>query len=170
MTARHANPDDFARLADGFGRRELIELLGVDRKTLRRWLAGKGRIPWAAYQLAFERSRYGLAERDSAEHFNRTMMRGELEALRAKVARLEAELVKQAELVNWSAANDPYTLRTDPRSSAQDRGEPAADGAVRVDLDRHHAVFEIGFGVAGQLVTRARAPREPDSESDADSG
>lgn len=116
--ARHADRDDFQRLADCFSRRELHELLGVDRKTLARWRAGTSRVPWCAVQLMHERSRYGLAERDAAEHFNRTMILQLNDALQRRVAWLEAELVRQAQLADWRCANDPYISPTDPRALA----------------------------------------------------
>lgn len=115
MSARHAHRDDFARLADEFPRRLLLEILGVDRATLRRWRTGRARVPWAAFQLLYERSRYGLAERDAAEHFNRTMLEQLNEALRERVAWLEAELRSQAALI-FGSANDPYIRPADPRA------------------------------------------------------
>lgn len=126
MAARHADRADFIRLSAEFPRRALLDLLGVDRATLRRWCSGATRIPWAAYQLVHERSRYGLAERDSAEHFNRSMLTARNNALQEKVARLESELVKQAELIDWRCANDPFISPTDPRTQNADRRAPPA--------------------------------------------
>lgn len=116
MASRHAHPDDFNRLADTFGRANLPKLLGVDRATIRRWRAGRARIPWAAFQLLYDRSHYGLAERDAAEGFNRQMIMLQVEALQRRVADLEAELRQQARLVDWGCANDPFVWPGDPRS------------------------------------------------------
>ncbi len=59
-----------------------------------------------------------MAERDSAEGFNRRMMQDLIHALQAKVDRLEALLAKQARLVDWGCANDPFISPTDPRTVA----------------------------------------------------
>lgn len=118
MAARYAQPEDFARLADDFPEPRLAALLGVDRKTIRRWRSG-ARIPWACFQLVFEHSRYGLAERDAAEQFNRVMLLQLNEALQTQVQELRAELARQARLVEWGSANDPFILPTDPRSSGK---------------------------------------------------
>lgn len=119
VPARYAHPDDFARLAGDFPEPRLAALLGVDKKTIRRWLSGAARIPWACFQLVFEHSRYGLAERDSAEHFNRTMLLQLNEALQTQVQELRAELARQARLIDWGCANDPFILPTDPRSTGK---------------------------------------------------
>lgn len=113
---RYAHHTDFAVVADCFTCTYAARIVGVTARTMQRWLAGKARIPWAAYQLLYEYSRYGLAERDSAEHFERTMICGELTALRSRVSELEAELLKQARLVDWGCANDPFILPGDVRS------------------------------------------------------
>ena len=116
MARRYGDQSDFTRLAEDFTQRELITLLGVDKQTIWRWRRGLTRIPWAAYQLLYEHSKYGLAERDSAEHFNRTMISQLNEALQRQVAELRAELARQASLVDWRCANDPYISPTDPRT------------------------------------------------------
>lgn len=113
---RYATADDFNVVAARVGE-NLVRLLGVDPRTLKRWRAGRSRIPWAAYQLAYEHSSYALAERDSEHQFQRTMLIGERDALLVKVAQLEAELVRQARLVDWGCANDPFILPTDPRAA-----------------------------------------------------
>lgn len=51
------------------------------------------------------------------ERFERQMILGERDALQQKVGRLEAELVRQAALVDWGCANDPFILPSDPRSA-----------------------------------------------------
>lgn len=125
MASRHAHRDDFMRLAEGFGRRELLATLGIDRATLRRWQAGRSRIPWAAYRLLFELSPYGRAERDAMENFQRACLLQLVEALQGKVERLEAQLVRQAQLVDWGCANDPFAWPTDPRTAtARPRAAP----------------------------------------------
>lgn len=116
-TSQRARPDDFFAIAAEFPQRALLALLGIDRATLRRWREGRVRIPWCAYQLVRERSSYGLAERDAAEHFNRRMILARCEALERRVRTLEAELLRQARMVNWGAANDPFAwAHADPRS------------------------------------------------------
>jgi len=115
-TSRHVHPGDFFLLADEFSRPALLDMLGIDRTTLRRWRDGDARIPWAAYQLLRECSRYGRAERDSAEGFNREMIRMQVDALQRRVAELEAELRRQARLIDWGCANDPFIDPRDPRS------------------------------------------------------
>lgn len=117
MTSRHAHRDDFFLIADELTRPALLLMLGIDRATLRRWRERRARIPWAAYQLVRERSRYGLAERDAAEGFNRAMLLMHAEALQRRVAELEAELVKQAKMIDWGCANDPFTRPNDPRAA-----------------------------------------------------
>jgi len=106
--ARYAHESDFNLVADCFTARDLPQLLGVSQATLKRWRCGKARIPWAAYQLLYERSPYGIAERDSAEQFNRYLIVAEREALRERVRYLERELDRQARAANWQCANDPY--------------------------------------------------------------
>lgn len=115
--AKFAHVDDFNRLADCFPAKNALEILGISDRTLRSWRAGARRIPWCAYQLLYDRSPYGLAERDSMERFERQMILGERDALQQKVGRLEAELVRQAALVDWGCANDPFILPSDPRSA-----------------------------------------------------
>ena len=113
---RKAHPDDFKRLTESFTTPELLKLLGIPKPTLKRWLAGETSIPWSAFQLAFDHSPYGLAERDAMEHYHRATMQGLVEALERKVAHLEALLRKQAKLVDWGCANDPFINPTDPRT------------------------------------------------------
>lgn len=117
MSRRFADRDEFRRISECFAARDLITILGITERTLKSWKAGSSRIPWAAYQLAFDHSAYGLAERDSMEGFNRRMMQGLVDSLKAKVSRLEAELVKMTRLVDWGCANDPFIRPTDPRSA-----------------------------------------------------
>lgn len=118
VAARYAHPEDFTRLTDDFTEPRLAALLGVDKKTIRRWRSG-GRVPWACFQLAFEHSRYGLAERDAAEHFNRVMLLQLNSALQSQVQELRTELARQARLIDWGCANDPFIIPTDPRSSGK---------------------------------------------------
>lgn len=115
---RFANRDEFCRIAQCHVERDLIKMLGVTEKTFKSWKAGSSRIPWSAYQLAFDRSPYGLAERDSMEGFNRRTMQALIDALQAKVDRLEAELVRITSMVDWGCANDPFITPTDPRVKA----------------------------------------------------
>ena len=107
--------EDFRLVAECFSRVEAARQLGVSLKTLARWCSG-ARVPWAAYQLLYERSKYGQGERDAAEGFERRMILAERDALRERVAKLEAELVKQAALIDWRCANDPYISPSDPRT------------------------------------------------------
>ena len=116
-TSRYASAADFDLVASRVGESVAI-LLGVDERTLKRWRAGRSRIPWAAYQLLYEHSSYGIANRDSAEQFERTMICGERDALRGRVAELEAELVRVSRLVDWGCANDPFISPADPRAAA----------------------------------------------------
>ena len=111
---RYAHATDFDILAQAVP--NAAEILGVDSRTIARWRSGRARIPWAAYQLLYDRSHYGLRERDSMEHFQRDMLVAERNALRAKVADLERALAAQAKLVDWGCANDPFVQPTDPRS------------------------------------------------------
>lgn len=117
QTARHAHPGDFFLIADELTQPALLVMLGVDRTTLRRWREGRARIPWAAYQLVRERSRYGLAERDSAERFNRAMLIMQVDALQRRVVYLEEELRSQSVLINWGCANDSFIDQRDPRAA-----------------------------------------------------
>ncbi len=114
---RFAHADDFCLLADGFTEASLVQLLGVTRQTIRRWRSGASRIPFTAYQLVRERSKYGLAERDASESFNRAALMGQVQALTNRVAFLEESLRAQARLVQWGCANDPFIDHVDPRSS-----------------------------------------------------
>ena len=114
--ARFAHASDFCAVADCFARQEAARILGVSERTLERWRAGRGRVPWAAFQLLYEHSRYGLAERDSLERFERNAILGERDALRERVMHLEAELVRISKLVDWGCANDPFVNPQDPRS------------------------------------------------------
>ena len=116
MALRYAHASDFNVVADCFARQEAAALLGVSLKTFQRWQRGAVRVPWAAYQLLYERSKYGLGERDAAEGFQRQAILGELEALRSRVLALESTLAAQSRLVNWGCANDPFITPTDPRS------------------------------------------------------
>lgn len=116
MACRYAHSGDFSLIADSYANTALCELLGIDRRTLGRWRLPGARIPWAAYQLASDRSRWGLAERDAAEDFNRTMIEGERDALRRQVEELREHLAAQAKLVDWQCANDPFVWPPDPRS------------------------------------------------------
>lgn len=116
IRTRFAHPDDFKLIAQTFAYPELLKLIGITRFTLKRWLAGRARIPWAAYQLAFEHSHYGLAERDAAEGFNRHCLEGLNRALTERVKWLEQLLIAQAKLVDWGCANDPFIHPADPRS------------------------------------------------------
>lgn len=110
--ARYAHVTDFSVVVDCFSRQEVSRLLGISNKTLSRWLSGKARIPWIAYQLLYDRSRYGLAERDSMERFERQALLGERRALLERVKSLEAELTRITALVDWGCANDPsYELK-----------------------------------------------------------
>lgn len=115
---RFADHEEFCRIAQCHVERDLIKLLGVSERTMKSWKAGTSRIPWAVYQLAFDRSPYGLAERDSMEGFNRRTMQALADALQAKVDHLESELVKMARMVDWGCANDPFIAPTDPRVKA----------------------------------------------------
>jgi hypothetical protein len=117
-TSRFASAPDFQVVADCYARQDLLRLLGVSSNTLQRWLDARARIPWAAYQLAYQNSKYGLAERDAAEQFNRRMLTGLAEALQARVTQLEHQLADQARLVDWGCANDPFIYPTDPRCRA----------------------------------------------------
>ena len=94
----------------------IARLLGVDDRTLKRWRSGRSKIPWAAYQLVYEHSSYAIAERASCEQFERSMILGERDALLRRVADLEGELLRQARLVDWGCANDPFISPADPRS------------------------------------------------------
>ncbi len=53
---RYADHDEFCRIAQCHVERDLIKLLGVSERTIKSWKAGSSRIPWAAFQLAFDRS------------------------------------------------------------------------------------------------------------------
>lgn len=117
-TSRHAHPSDFFLVADEFRERDLLKLLGISNATLTRWRVPGARIPWAAYQLVLDRSRYGLAERDAAENFNRQMLAMQLQALEERVRELSAVVAEQARLINWGCANDPFTSPHDPRSAS----------------------------------------------------
>ncbi len=141
MASRHAQRDDFFLIAEEFPRRVLLDLLGIDRRTLRRWRAGAARIPWAAYQLVRDRSQYGLAERDAMEGFNRSMLCGLVESLRARVAALEAELLEE-------------------RRKAGARRLPG------VDFDRQLAAVERRLRRIADCAARALTPREADREAD----
>src|SRR5690349_14620148 len=99
MASRYASRDDMRGVAECFAVRELIKLLGIDRRTLRRWLNGTSKVPWAAFVLAMEHSPFGLSERDASEGFNRYAITQENLALRSRVADLEALLTNQAKLV-----------------------------------------------------------------------
>ena len=113
---RFAHAEDFCLLANDFTEPSLVQLLGVSSKTLNRWRCGRSRVPWAAYQLVRDRSKYGLAERDAAENFNRTAILGLVHSLKERVAELEERLCAQARLVDWGCANDPFVDPADPRS------------------------------------------------------
>jgi hypothetical protein len=114
--SRYAHADDFCLLADDFQVPFLINLLGVNCKTIRRWRTGAARVPWAAYQLLYEKSKYGLAERDASEGFNRTALLGLVESLKARIASLEDCLERQAKMIDWGCANDSFIDPADPRS------------------------------------------------------
>ena len=114
-TSRYASAAEFDLVASRVAE-NVANLLGVDERTLKRWRAGRTRIPWAAYQLLYEHSTYGVSERDSAEHFQRQAIVGERDSLRSRVIELEAELVRISRLVDWGSANDPFISPTDPRS------------------------------------------------------
>ena len=114
--ARFAHASDFCTVSDCFARQEAARILGVAESTVERWRSGLGRVPWAAYRLLYEVSKYGIAERDSLENFQRSAILGEREALRQRVAQLEAALAAQAKLVDWRCANDPFIQPHDPRS------------------------------------------------------
>lgn len=111
-------PEDFFLIADEFRERDLLKLLGITQATLRRWRQPGARIPWAAYQLTLERSKYGLAERDASEGFNRQMLTMQLQALEDRVRELSAVVTEQARLINWGCANDPFINPADPRTAA----------------------------------------------------
>ena len=111
---RYAHATDFDVLVQAVP--DAAQILGVDKRTIKRWRSGKSRIPWAAYQLLYEHSHYGLRERDSMEQFQRDMLVAERNALRSKVADLERALAAQAKMVEWGCANDPFVQPTDPRS------------------------------------------------------
>lgn len=113
---RYAHTDDFFRLAEEFPEPRLLSLLGLDKKTIVRWRKRR-RIPWAYFQLLHDHSYYGIAEREAMEGFNRSMLTLQLESLERRVAELSAELVRQARLINWGCANDPFIHPQDPRSS-----------------------------------------------------
>lgn len=113
---RFAPVDEFQRIAQCYAQSDLRKLLGIGRRTLKRWLEGRTRIPWTAYQLAYERSHYGLAERDAAEGFNRTVLLQLNAALHERLANLERELASQARLIDWGCANDPFISPHDPRT------------------------------------------------------
>lgn len=113
---RSASVTDFRVVADAYAHADLVKLLGVSEATLRRWLEGRSRIPWAAYQLAYDHSKYGLAERDNMEHFQRQMLLGLNDALESRIAQLEQQLADQAKLVDWGCANDPFIIPNDPRA------------------------------------------------------
>jgi hypothetical protein len=114
---RYAHPDDFFRLAEEFHERDMRALLGLDKKTISRWRSSQRRIPWAYFQLLHDHSRYGLAERDAAEGFNRNMLTLQVESLQRRIAELSTELARQSRLVDWRCANDPFINPHDPRSS-----------------------------------------------------
>ena len=114
--ARYAHASDFAVVADCFSRAEIQSLLGVPCRTIDRWSSGQSRIPWSAYQLLLEHSKYGRTEDQVTNDFERQMILGERDALRDRVASLEAELIRISKLVDWGSANDPFVLPTDPRT------------------------------------------------------
>lgn len=114
--ARYAHASDFGAIADCFSRQEASRILGVPERTIARWRNGGSHIPWAAFQLLYEHSRYGLAERDAMEGFQRNALAAERDALRARVAELEAAIASQSRLVDWGCANDPFIHPDDPRS------------------------------------------------------
>lgn len=112
---RFVQGEDFRLVAACFSRAEAARLLGVSAKTFSRWYDG-AKVPWAAYQLLYQFSKYGQGERDAQEAFERYAIIGERDALRARVAQLEKALAAQSRLVDWGCANDPFVDPADPRS------------------------------------------------------
>lgn len=116
--ARFVHRDEFVSVAAGFTDQQLLQLLGVTRATLNAWRRGQRRVAWAPYELVRQNSYVGLAERDAKEQFNRSMLQGQLEAMKRRIEYLENELRSQAAQVAWECANDPYIHPQDPRSQA----------------------------------------------------
>jgi hypothetical protein len=114
--AQHFTLDTFRTLVDHHGQGHAAYLLGVTRSKLGFWLSGATYVPHACGALLWHFSAWGKHSDDIARENRLDTLHGLSEALRARVAWLEAELVRQARGRPQEAANDPYAADpTDPR-------------------------------------------------------
>lgn len=114
--AQHYDRSRFCTLVDHHGPGHAGYLLGVPRLTLSRWLTGQSAVPHAAGALLWHLSAWGKTTQDIERENALATLRGLTEALRTRVARLEADLVLTARLVPPGAANDAWACPSDPRS------------------------------------------------------
>lgn len=141
MTKKRIDRDTVAQWIDTIGREIVLRELGIHRSTLARWINGSrrppraaalllrlwasGRLPgmgadWIGFRFRGDRlylpdSRVFYTAREiDGWHYQRAA----LDALQAKCARLEAQLIAEVQRAPNGSANDRYTSAQDPRARA----------------------------------------------------